>query len=62
MRFDSLAVGVLHLDNFTDGVGEFDYLPVGIPPRKHEVHLRGFPPDDLKNLVQVDELQVQGVV
>ncbi len=53
---------MLHLDDFADRVGEFDYLPVGIPPRKHEVHLRGFPPDDLKNLVQVDELQVQGVV
>jgi len=62
LRFDSLAVGVLHLDNFTDGVGELDYLGVGVPPRKHEMHLGRLPPDDLKHLVQVDELQAKGVV
>jgi len=62
LGLDSLAVGVLHLDNFADRVGQLDHLRVGIPPGQHEVHLGRFFLDDLQDLVQVDQFQVEGVV
>ncbi len=52
---------MLHLDDFTDGVGELDHLRVGIPPGKHEVYLGRLPLDNLQNLVQVDEFQVNPI-
>ena len=62
LRFDSFAVGVFHLGDFTDRVGQLDHLRVGVPSGKHEVHRRRFLLDDLQDLVQVDQFQVEGVV
>src|SRR5512136_2155517 len=62
LGFDSLAVGVLDLVYFADSIGQLDYLWMGVTARKYQMHQRRFVAEDFQDLLQVDQLELEGVV
>jgi len=53
---------VLDLKYFADGIGTLDHLGVGVAAGEDEMQARRFLAQDIQHLLQIHQLQFQGVV
>ena len=62
LRLDLLSVSMLHLNDLTNGIGQFDYFVDGISSCENKIHLGWFASNDLQHLFQVHQFQMEGIV